>query len=92
MILQLNPALPFKHIDKGNFLAHFLVDYGMESEIYFIGILEESGEIWCYSNRVLRAQKNISLGRTFDENPFHEYGVKEYRFSEVKNPSKPEGI
>lgn len=66
MILQLNPALPFVHIVKGNFLAHFIHDDGIESEIMFTGILEESGEIWTFTNKVLRAQKNITIGRTFD--------------------------
>lgn len=65
MILQLNPALPLRHIDKGAFLAHFIHDDGIESDIYFTGFLEDSGEIWTFSNRVLRAQKNITIGREF---------------------------
>ena len=60
--LQLNPALPLKHIEKGNFLAHFIHDDGIESDILFTGFLD-NGEIWTFSNRVLRAQKNITLGR-----------------------------
>ncbi len=63
MMLQLNPSLPMTHIEKGSFTAHFLIDYGPESELFFTGFVEETGEIWTFSNRVLRAQKNITLGR-----------------------------
>lgn len=67
-LIQLNPPLPLRHIEKGNCLAHFLIDYGPESELYFIVFFDSTGEIWTYSNRVLKACKNITLGRTF-ENP-----------------------
>ena len=67
MILQLNPAIPMYHKDKGNFLAHFLIDYGQESYVYFCGFVESTGEIWTFSNRELRAQKNVTLGRNLEE-------------------------
>lgn len=66
MILQLNPALPLWHAQKGDFLAHFIHDPGIESEIMFTGILKESGEIWTFTNRDLRGQRNITIGRTLD--------------------------
>jgi len=72
MILQLNPALPLWHMQKGNFLAHFIHEYGIESEIYFTGILQDTGEIWTFNNKVLRGQKNISIDRTLDK----EIGMK----------------
>lgn len=65
MMLQLNPALPLRHIEKGNFLAHVIHDDGIECEIMFTGFLEETGEIWTFTNKVLRAQTNITIGRTF---------------------------
>lgn len=68
MILQLNPAIPLDHIEKGPFLAHFIHDEGVEAEIYFTGFLKDSGEIWTFNNRVLRAQKNITLDRTLKKN------------------------
>jgi hypothetical protein len=70
MILQLNPALPLFHPEKGNFLAHLVLDYGQESYVYFCGFVESTGEIWTFSNRDLRAQKNITLGRDF-KNELH---------------------
>ena len=65
MILQLNPAIPMKHISKGDFLAHFIHDDGIESDIMFTGFLRESGEIWTFTNRELRACSNITIGRDF---------------------------
>lgn len=64
MILQLNPALPLKHLEKGDFLAHFIHDDGIESDIKFTGFLD-NGEIWTFRNRDLKAQKNITIGRDF---------------------------
>jgi hypothetical protein len=65
MLLQLNPAIPLWHVEKGNFLAHLVHDYGIESEILFTGIVEATGEIWTFNNKVLRGQKNITMGREF---------------------------
>lgn len=64
-ILQLNPPIPLRHVEKGKFLAHFLIDYGPESELLFTGFVEDTGEIWTFGNRVLRASKNITMGRDF---------------------------
>ena len=77
MILQLNPALPFDHIEKGEFLAHFLHDNGIESDLYFTGILKDSGEIWTYSNRELRGQKNITIGRILKNKSEVKWIIKE---------------
>jgi hypothetical protein len=66
MIVQLNPALPFWHVEKGNFLAHFIHDPGIENEIMFTGIVEASGEIWTFTNKVLRGQRNITIGRSLN--------------------------
>jgi hypothetical protein len=62
MILQLNPPLPVS-CPKGQGLCHFLIDYSMESHLYWVIVLDESGEIWTYANPYVRFQKNISLDR-----------------------------
>lgn len=64
-ILQLDPALPLK-TPKGYALAHFLIDYGQESDLVWVCFQEETGEIWSWNNREVRCQKNITLGRTFE--------------------------
>jgi hypothetical protein len=71
MIIQLNPPLPLRHISKGNFLAHFFNDPGIENLVEFTGFLD-NGEIWTFTNLDLRAQKNITLGRDFGEETLKE--------------------
>lgn len=63
MILQLNPPLPMI-TPKGKALAHFLIDYGIESDIMWVCFQDDSGECWTWNNKDIRIQKNISLGRT----------------------------
>lgn len=62
-MLQLNPPLPLK-TPKGDGVAHFLIDYGPESDLYWTVFITATGEIWTFSNRDVRADTNITLGRT----------------------------
>lgn len=61
-VLQLNPPLPM-NTPKGEGFAHILIDYGPESDLYWTVIITETGEFWTFSNREVRASKNITLGR-----------------------------
>lgn len=70
MILQLHPALPMK-CPKGDCLAHFLIDDGPEADLKWVVFLDDSGECWTYSNRMIRAQKNITQGREYIS-PFYD--------------------
>ena len=63
MILQLDPPIPVFVIDKGTALAHFLLDYGIESHLYWIGFMDNTGECWTIANPEIRAQNNVTLGR-----------------------------
>lgn len=62
MILQLDPPIPL-FTDKGEALAHFLIDYGPESHLHWVCFLKASGEIWTLDNTRVRAQWNQTLGR-----------------------------
>ncbi len=62
MLLQLNPPLPMI-CDKGRGLAHFLIDYGMESHLYWVIFLDANGECWTLDNTKVRMQNNFTLGR-----------------------------
>ncbi|HEV2682311.1 MAG TPA: hypothetical protein VGV14_17540 [Rhodanobacter sp.] len=62
-MLQLNPPLPL-NTPKGEGFAHILTDYGPESDLYWTVLITDSGEIWTFANREVRASKNITLGRT----------------------------
>lgn len=64
MLLQLNPVIPLT-TPKGYALAHFLIDYGIESDLYWVCVQQDTGECWTWSNRDIRFTKNITIGRTF---------------------------
>ena len=63
-ILQLNPAIPVV-TPKGDGYAHILIDYGAEFNLLWVVFLDDSGECWTYDNSQIRAQKNVTMGRTF---------------------------
>ncbi len=62
MITQLNPPIPLD-TPKGAAIAHFLIDYGPESNLLWVCFQDDSRECWTWSNSDVRAQKNITLGR-----------------------------
>jgi hypothetical protein len=61
MILQLNPSLPMIS-PKGKCLAQFMIDYGAEHDLIWV-CFQENGEIWCWRNQDVRAEKNITFSR-----------------------------
>ena len=63
MIIQLNPTIPL-NTPKGSGIAHFLIDYSIEHSLYWVVFLDDNGECWTFSNEDVRAQKNITVGRT----------------------------
>ena len=62
-ITQLNPPIPLT-TPKGEALAHFLIDYGPESSLFWVCFQTYSGECWTWDNCEIRAPKNITLNRT----------------------------
>ena len=67
-MLQLNPPLPM-NTPKGEGFAHFLLDYGPESDLYWAVFITDTGEIWTFANKEVRASKNITLGRVNPSKP-----------------------
>jgi hypothetical protein len=65
LLLQLNPPLPLQ-TPKGEGIAHFLIDYSVEDNLYWVVFINETGECWTFSNLEIRACKNITLGRFCD--------------------------
>lgn len=63
MILQLNPPLPVT-TPKGPGMAHMVIDYGLEHNLFWVVFIDATGECWTYTNPEIRAQKNITLGRS----------------------------
>jgi hypothetical protein len=63
MIVQLNSPIPLR-TPKGNALAHFIIDYGLEHDLFWVCFQDDTGECWTWSNKDVRAQSNITHGRT----------------------------
>lgn len=63
MIVQLNPPLPVIS-PYGPALAHILIDYGIEHDLLWVCFQDDNNECWTWSNRDIRAQPNITIGRT----------------------------
>jgi len=61
-LLQLNPPLELE-TPKGKGYAWFLIDYGAESDLYWVTAINETHEVWTFANHEVRAAKNITLGR-----------------------------
>lgn len=70
MILQLNPPLPV-WTPRGPALAHLIIDDGPESDLKWTCFQDNTGECWTWSNRMIRAQKNITQGRDYIS-PFYD--------------------
>ena len=62
MFTQLNPMIPV-WCPKGKGYAFGVIDYSQEHHIHYVIAIDDSGEIWTYSNPEVRFQKNISLNR-----------------------------
>lgn len=62
MMLRLDPPLPLE-TPKGKALAHILIDYGVEYDLLWVCFQDETRECWTWSNKEVKIQSNISLGR-----------------------------
>ena len=62
MVTRIDPPIPLL-TPKGKALAHFLIDYGFEHDLYWICFQDETGECWTWNNKDIRAQNNITAGR-----------------------------
>ena len=63
MMLQLDPTIPIYRISDGmKGFAFVLIDYSQEHDLLFVCAMD-NGEIWTLSNRDIRMQQNITLGR-----------------------------
>jgi hypothetical protein len=75
MIIQLSPPIPLNS-PKGPCLAHFLIDYGIEMDNYWICFQDNTGECWTWRNRDILAQKNITQGRDYISTFYNADNVK----------------
>lgn len=61
-MLQLDPQIPLI-TDKGPGQAILVIDYSEESDLMFVVILDDTGEIWTVPNHKVRGFANYSIGR-----------------------------
>jgi hypothetical protein len=59
---QLNPPIPME-TPRGKALAHMVIDYGPEFDLLWVCFDDATGECWTWANSLIRAQKNITMGR-----------------------------
>jgi len=71
MLTQLNPPIPVL-TPQGKALAHVLIDYGAEHDLIWIVFLDSNGQCWSYSNKDIRGQQNITMGRNEVNWPVHD--------------------
>jgi hypothetical protein len=62
MMLQLNPPLPVM-TPHGPALAHIILDYGAEHNLFWVCFQDDNAECWTWANHDIRAQANITMGR-----------------------------
>jgi len=62
MLVQLNPPLPLD-TPEGPAIAHFVIDYGPEHDLLWVCFLRKDRRIWCYGNRDVLANKNLTFHR-----------------------------
>lgn len=63
MLTQLNPPLPLI-TPKGKAWAHIVIDYGQEHDLLWVCFQDDTGECWTWSNREVKIQDNLTMGRT----------------------------
>jgi hypothetical protein len=62
VMLQLDPPIPLM-TPKGEGLAHFIIDYGLEFDLLWVCFQRDTGECWTWANPDIRAVKNITFDR-----------------------------
>ena len=62
MILELQQPI-WLTTPKGNALAHFMIDRGIEADLEWVCFQQDTGECWTWDNSEVRAMQNITIGR-----------------------------
>jgi len=62
LITQLTTPIPL-NTPKGRAWAHLVIDYGQEHDLLWVCFQDETGECWTWSNKDVRIQENITMGR-----------------------------
>ncbi len=68
MITQLNPPIPVR-TPHGKGMAHIVIDYSVEHDLLWVVFQDDDGQCWSWRNQDIRAQSNITIGRTVEAPP-----------------------
>lgn len=63
MITRIEPPIPV-NTPKGKAMAIAWIDYGMENDLIWMCVQDETGEYWQWENAHVRARTNLTLGRS----------------------------
>lgn len=53
---------------KGRALAIAVIDYGFQSDLIWVCVQCDTGELWCWGNRDVKMEANITMGIRNDTN------------------------
>jgi hypothetical protein len=62
MMIQLNPTIPVV-TPKGKGDAIGWIDYGQETDLFWVVFQTDTCECWTWANKDIRAQQNLTIGR-----------------------------
>ena len=62
MLYRVDPPLPV-HTPKGDGLAHFVIDYGIEHDLQWVVFMNADGACWTVRNPEVRLAWNRTWGR-----------------------------
>jgi hypothetical protein len=68
--VRINPPIPVVVVDEahgGTGQAHFVIDYGVETDLIWVVAMDKGGQVWSVENPKIRFFTNWTLGRTKDE-------------------------
>ena len=63
MITRIEPPIPVT-TPKGKAMAIAWLDYGMENDLVWMCVQDDTGEFWQYENADVRARTHLTIGRT----------------------------
>jgi hypothetical protein len=91
-LTQLISPYPIEVLGKGRGLAIMVIDYGPEHSLIWVTIIDETGEVWCARNELVRFRPNWTLGasrKAAAQNPLAgRSAVEEHSASDRTKPRR----